>query len=212
MEGEFLQWLDKVLPAHLGTIITICLGGFGLLTALFTGVVKIKNEYEEGISNMILKEENDKKFKSDIKDMINQVKLLKENTEFLSTQYAATQQELTNKVDDIANIVRQTQESTTARDEAIEKRIQAYEDKLDGFKNDINTSKEQLDLLIDSDKESIRSFIVDKYYQVMDTGYINSHLLQVLEERYTQYHREGGNGYITTLMEEMRELPHSPKK
>lgn len=209
MEGEFLHWLDS-FPGHIGTLLAIVIGGIGLLTAMVGGIAKLKKEYELKLTDMVLKEETDKKFKEDIKAMIEQVSLLKQNTEFLSTQYAKTQVELNNKIDQISDILKETQDTSNRRDDALEKQIKLYANNLDDFRKEITEHTEQLALLIDSDRESIKSFIVDKYYQVIEDGYINTHLLQVLEERYDKYLKENGNSYVKGLMEEIRELPHTP--
>nr|DAN30637.1 MAG TPA: hypothetical protein [Caudoviricetes sp.] len=207
MESEFLHWLDS-FPGHIGTMLAVVLGGFALLSAIFTGISKIKHDFEAKIAEVTLQEENDKRFKQDIKNMIKEVSLLKNNTEFLSKQYATTTVEINDKIDAISDILKDTRAISDKRDDAIEKQIKSYDENLELFRKEINENKEQLSLLIDSDKESIRSFIVDKYYQVMEDGFVNTHLLQVLEERYDKYLKEKGNGYVKSLMEEIRELPH----
>lgn len=209
MESEFLHWLDG-FPLHLGTVLSIILGAVGISSAIITGIIKVKHDYETRITEIALQEETERKFKEDIQKMMTEVTLLKENTEFLSTQYATTTRELKDKIDRISNIVTETREVSDNRDNIIEEQLKRYNNNLYEFRQEIQTNKDQLSLLIDSDKQSIRSFIVDKYYQVMNDGYINTHLLEVLEERYEKYLKENGNGYVKALMEEIRDLPHTP--
>lgn len=208
MESEFLRWLDS-FPGHLGTILAVTIGGIGLATALVTSIMKLKKEYEQRIVDMTHKEETDKKFKDDISVMIREVKILKDNTEFMSQQYAETQRELNGKIDNLTEMVDGIKLKDQEQDSVIETRMNTLNTTLSDFRKDINSNKDQLDVLIASDKESIKAFIVGRYYQAKSDGYINSHLMQVIEERYETYKRENGNGYITGIMQELRAFPHT---
>lgn len=208
MESEFLQWLDS-FPGHLGTFLAVIIGGVGLITALVTSIMKLKKEYEQRIVDMTRKEETDRKFKDDISEMIREVKILKDNSEFLSQQYAETQRELNGKIDNLTLMAEETKQKDRDQDTMVENKINELNATLADFRKDINANKDQLDVLISSDKESIKAFIVGSYYQAKSDGYVNSHLMQVLEERYETYKRENGNGYITGIMHELRAFPHS---
>ena len=208
MESEFLQWLDS-FPGHLGTILAVIIGGVGLIIALVTSIMKLKKEYEQRIVDMTRKEETDRKFKDDISEMIREVKILKDNTEFMSQQYAETQRELNGKIDNLTLMAEETKQKDRDQDTMVENKINELNATLADFRKDINANKDQLDVLISSDKESIKAFIVGSYYQAKSDGYVNSHLMQVLEERYETYKRENGNGYISGIMHELRAFPHS---
>lgn len=208
MESEFLQWLDS-FPGHLGTFLAVIIGGVGLITALVTSIMKLKKEYEQRIVDMTRKEETDRKFKDDISEMIREVKILKDNSEFLSQQYAETQRELNGKIDNLTLMAEETKQKDRDQDTMVENKINELNATLADFRKDINANKDQLDVLISSDKESIKAFIVGSYYQAKSDGYVNSHLMQVLEERYDTYKRENGNGYITGIMHELRAFPHT---
>ena len=208
MESEFLRWLDS-FPGHLGTFLAVIIGGVGLITALVTSIMKLKKEYEQRIVDMTRKEETDRKFKDDISEMIREVKILKDNTEFMSQQYAETQRELNGKIDNLTLMAEETKQKDRDQDTMVENKINELNATLADFRKDINANKDQLDVLISSDKESIKAFIVGSYYQAKSDGYVNSHLMQVLEERYETYKRENGNGYITGIMHELRAFPHA---
>ena len=64
-----------------------------------------------------------------------------------------------------------------------------------------------LDLLLESDRDDIKGYIVEKYYEFHAKGSIDGYSLDCLERKYKIYSREGGNTYITNLMNEIRELP-----
>nr|DAW33824.1 MAG TPA: hypothetical protein [Caudoviricetes sp.] len=208
MESEFLQWLDS-FPGHLGTILAVIIGGVGLITALVTSIMKLKKEYEQRIVDMTRKEETDRKFKDDISEMIREVKILKDNTEFMSQQYAETQRELNGKIDNLTVMIEETKQKDKDQDSMIETKMTELNTTMSDFRKDINANKDQLDVLIASDKESIKSFIVSCYYQAKSDGYVNSHLMQIIEERYETYKKENGNSYVGGLMNELRAFPHT---
>lgn len=208
MESEFLQWLDS-FPGHLGTILAVIIGGVGLITALVTSIMKLKKEYEQRIVDMTRKEETDRKFKDDISEMIREVKILKDNTEFMSQQYAETQRELNGKIDNLTVMIEETKQKDKDQDSMIETKMIELNTTMSDFRKDINANKDQLDVLIASDKESIKSFIVSCYYQAKSDGYVNSHLMQIIEERYETYKKENGNSYVGGLMNELRAFPHT---
>lgn len=208
MESEFLQWLDS-FPGHLGTFLAVIIGGVGLITALVTSIMKLKKEYEQRIVDMTRKEETDRKFKDDISEMIREVKILKDNTEFMSQQYAETQRELNGKIDNLTVMIEETKQKDKDQDSMIETKMTELNTTMSDFRKDINANKDQLDVLIASDKESIKSFIVSCYYQAKSDGYVNSHLMQIIEERYETYKKENGNSYVGGLMNELRAFPHT---
>lgn len=208
MESEFLQWLDS-FPGHLGTILAVTIGGVGLITALVTSIMKLKKEYEQRIVDMTRKEETDRKFKDDISEMIREVKILKDNSEFMSQQYAETQRELNGKIDNLTVMMEETKQKDRDQDSMLETKMTELNTTMSDFRKDINANKDQLDVLIASDKESIKSFIVSCYYQAKSDGYVNSHLMQIIEERYETYKRENGNSYASGLMNELRAFPHT---
>lgn len=67
---------------------------------------------------------------------------------------------------------------------------------------------EKLDMLIESDKDDIKSFITkEHHYFVQQKGSIDVFSLDCIERRYKHYTDEGGNSFIKDLMKEIRELP-----
>lgn len=72
----------------------------------------------------------------------------------------------------------------------------------------INALQSGLKCLLDSDKDNIKSWIVEKHHHYCyEVGSIDYYVLETIERRYTHYKQEGGNSYIDTLMEELRVLP-----
>lgn len=81
-------------------------------------------------------------------------------------------------------------------------------------KNQQNTDKilqnlaTKIDMLIDSDKDAIKSFITEKHhYYCYKIGYIDDFSLDCIEKRFKHYSDQGGNSFIENFMKELRELP-----
>ncbi len=49
--------------------------------------------------------------------------------------------------------------------------------------------------------------IKNEYYSCASRGCIPLHSLESVEKMYAEYHNLGGNGTITKLVEDMREMP-----
>lgn len=70
-----------------------------------------------------------------------------------------------------------------------------------------------LKMLVSSDKDAIKSFIVKEHHHFVEIGWIDDFSLDTIEKRYSHYVEEGGNSYVSDLMEDLRKLPNiRPKK
>lgn len=69
----------------------------------------------------------------------------------------------------------------------------------------------KIDMLIDSDKDDIKSYITrEHHYFCYQKGWIDDFSLDCCERRYQHYSDEGGNSFIENFMEELRALPKQP--
>lgn len=73
----------------------------------------------------------------------------------------------------------------------------------------INTDG-KLELLTQSDKDSIKSWIVEKHHYFLKQEWIDDFNMDALEKRFTHYEEEGGNSYVYDLMQDLRKLPNYP--
>ena len=55
----------------------------------------------------------------------------------------------------------------------------------------------------------LRDGIITRYDKYVGRGYILVRELENVETMYSAYHALGGNGTLTRLMEELKELPHA---
>lgn len=81
----------------------------------------------------------------------------------------------------------------------------------DNFKENLKDIIKKVNLLIDSDKDDIKSYITEKHhYFCYEKEWIDDYSLDCIEKRFKHYEEEGGNSFIRELMEELRELPKQP--
>lgn len=70
---------------------------------------------------------------------------------------------------------------------------------------------ERIDMLIESDKEDIKSYITEKHhFFVYGQGWVDDYSLECLERRFAVYQQEHGNSFVEGLMNEIRALPKQP--
>lgn len=105
--------------------------------------------------------------------------------------------------------------------EALERRLQKGSQVMNELKNSQQTTDEilknlsaKIDLLIDSDKDDIKSYITrEHHYFCYKLGYIDDFSLDCIEKRFKHYSDEGGNSFIENFMKDLRALPiQSPKE
>lgn len=71
--------------------------------------------------------------------------------------------------------------------------------------------EDQIKLLIDSDKDDIKSFLTrEHHYFCYQKEWIDDYSLECCEKRYKHYADEGGNSFITGFMNDLRALPKQP--
>lgn len=101
-------------------------------------------------------------------------------------------------------------------EEKIERNVQKIEevsDKQEESKETLNKLINSVDILIQSDKDSIKSYITkEHHYYCYRQKWIDDYTLDCIEKRYGHYKKEGGNSFIEDLMKELRELPKQPPK
>ena len=79
--------------------------------------------------------------------------------------------------------------------------------------NILQDLSKKINLLIDSDKDDIKSFITRQHhYFCYKIGWIDDFSLDCVEKRYQHYADEGGNSFIEGFMDELRALPKQEPK
>lgn len=85
--------------------------------------------------------------------------------------------------------------------------------RLKKLKADADKQREETERENQATKEGLQALlrdgVINRYDKYMARGYILVRELENVESMYNAYHTLGGNGTITQLMKELRELPHS---
>ena len=105
--------------------------------------------------------------------------------------------------------------SKVNKDDSCEKAKQEINQRVDTIYAMTNSQEERmnkmskaLDLLVESDKDNIKSWIVEKHHHFCyEVGAIDYFSLESIERRYDHYQAENGNSYVATLIKELKELP-----
>lgn len=100
----------------------------------------------------------------------------------------------------------------------LKEKIKSYDIKLDTFSQSqeslikcIDSLSDRIDLLVNSDREDIKAFIVrEHHYFCYQKEWIDDYSLECLEKRFKYYNLEGGNSFIESMMNEIRALPKHP--
>ena len=101
-----------------------------------------------------------------------------------------------------------------ALEEEKEARLLRGETRMDNLENDVADLKlfaqrqqELIELLIRSDELDIKSWIKTQHEKWIPRQCIDSQTLELLEQRYAIYTKEGGNSWAEKLVKELRALP-----
>lgn len=87
--------------------------------------------------------------------------------------------------------------------ETLQKTLQQVEE----INEQVHHNREELLILLESDKNRTRSEIVKAYSHFSEVGYIDWKSLDYLQQQYTAYKAEGGNSYVHDLMNRLEHLP-----
>ena len=111
--------------------------------------------------------------------------------------------------DDMKNTV-----ATKERNEQIckiKEDMQTLIDSQEKIFKEIESFKQQLEMIIESDKDDIKSWITEKHhFYCFEKKWIDDYSMDCIEKRYGHYKDEGGNSFIEELINELRSLPKIP--
>ena len=84
-----------------------------------------------------------------------------------------------------------------------------YNGAIEELKEQLEKQQKTLDMLVASDRDDIKSWLVQQYHYFMNLGSIDDFSKDIIEKRATHYFTEGGNSYIENLLKQIRKLPPS---
>jgi methyl-accepting chemotaxis protein len=202
MEGTFIEFLNSILPGlGVGLSVIVVLGGF-----ILKGYKTLKKQIADHDAEILKKAEEgrvDSEFKDEMLELAANIKNIK-------TDFSSSIDNLNQQMEVLSKTVSEIKESSDESDATLVEKMNQYEIRQEEINSKIDAVHESMNLLIESDKESIRSFITLQYYECQEKGYIEVYVLQALEDRYEKYLIENGDSFIANLVKEMRKLPHVP--
>lgn len=111
--------------------------------------------------------------------------------------------EIAEKLEEISQFIDEYKEGR-------KKSAQQLEDIRKEYRDMFTKQQQTLDTLIASDIEDIKSDIVKQYHIFTEKQWIDDFSMDALEKRYARYEEEGGNSYVHTLIDKLRQLPNQP--
>lgn len=98
--------------------------------------------------------------------------------------------------------------------EEFKKELVEFKKSLEELRENQTKNQEILNVLIQSDVEDIRSWIVREhhYYRDNPEAMIDDFQMDCIEKRFACYEKEGGNSYIHDLVYELREIHNHRNK
>lgn len=80
----------------------------------------------------------------------------------------------------------------------------------DEYNSHFEEQGKSLTILLESDRDDIKGYIVEKHHHFTQQGWIDDFSMDVLTRRFKHYKDEGGNSYAERLMKELDQLPKQP--
>lgn len=211
MEDNFITWLDSLGSHPFGSWLAIIMGACAVIGSIFYTLRKAKKSYDTNVQDNLIREQQDSQFHESMNELSVSVKELRTELSSMDERHNNQIQELTDKLKNVLDNIEADKTKNHERDVAFETQIKSYEAAISNISTKMTLMEQNTTLLIESDKESIKSFIVEKYEQAMKNGFIEPHVLETVELRYEKYLQENGNSFVRQLMEKLRNLPPDKK-
>lgn len=81
----------------------------------------------------------------------------------------------------------------------------------DNIFNQLKDLQKSIDLLISSDKDSIKAYITrEHHYFCYQKKWVDDYSLDCLQRRFEHYKKEKGNSFVEELMNDIKDLPRIP--
>ena len=184
MDPTIIDWLNHY-NVKVGSIVIV----IGIILLIISTIYKGRQQYDKLLEVMvqrrIKKEEEDKEEEEQIVHIITTLNKLSDDIEKLSV-----------RIDDINKRLGNTEDFISNTDKMI-----------NYIQRELDLQKRNTELLIDSDKENIKSLLLSHYYRWTKVGKIDLYTLNTLEEKFKKYKKENGNTFVEDLMKQMRSLP-----
>lgn len=193
MDKYFLEFI-KDYPVLFYIILVI--GGALVISQLVTLGAKFVKWIMGKAQGKVEEELDEKELHENVTNLITKVDDIQTSVEEINEQNKQLQQ----SIDEVAA-------KSDEEDNKIREQIAEYTTVIEAFDAKLEETNKMTVLLLESDKEAIKTMITETYYNSMDKGYIEVYKLDAMERLYDKYLKENGNTFVKTLMGKLRELP-----
>lgn len=198
MESTVINWLNTVAPG-LGVALAIIVVGGGFIIAFNKSARDFFKKHDRKVRKEQRDSIDDAEFKQQMLELMSGVKEIQTNMIAID-----------KKVDGLSETIKTVEKTSKESDNELRKRLDSTEEQFCSLHEKQDIISGNVQLLIESDKESNRSFITLEYYKAIEKGYIEVYTMQAIEYRYEKYLQEHGDSFINGLIKELRELKHEP--
>lgn len=185
MESVIIDWLNGY-SIRIGTIVIVIATFIILFSIIYRGRKKYDLFLNELVKKRIKKEKEENESKKNIEEMTAKINSISDSISKLSDSVNKLSEKITES--DIS--------------------VKQMEKNIDMIQDEIKKNTVNIDVLLDSDRENIRSDILRQYYRCVEKQQIDLYTLNVLEYKFKKYKEvEHGNSFVKRMMDELRSLP-----
>ena len=211
-EKDFINFLNSLVGGlNIGTLLMISVGGVSFIYGVITLIKKIRNGYLTFIKAKVNETEELNKKNVLLNDMSRKLTDLNVKVNEMESTQSEQHDQVNQKLNEIWENVMKNKDESDASDKTLEAQNNFLNKRIDDLSSSIDSIDRKTNLLINSDTENIKSFIIDKYYDALRDGYVPVRVLESLENRYEKYLQENGEikfTYVAALMDKLRMMPN----
>lgn len=209
MESTVINWLNSVIPG-LGIFLAVVVLSTGFTVGLFKSIKQWVSKHDTKIKKREANRVADEKFKEQMIGLVEDVKRVNESIKKMDEEQKIHNEIVDENLEKFSQAIQKEGVDSRRGDHSLSLRMEAYERQNEKICKKLDNMTDSMNLIIDSDKEGIKSFITTEYYKAIEKGHVEIFTLESLESRYATYLRENGDTFVEGLMNELRSMKKSP--
>ena len=209
--NKFYEFLDNI---GFGTGILIVIGLGTLAITVYKMYKQFKADSIQRATDQLKAIEAGENLKKSMDDISKSISELNSKISEVDSKVEAFDRKYIDNINKIQNdmsIISETLENNTQEsmnaDAVLDNKLNEYNRNIEKVSGSLSKLEAQTNRLIESDRENIKAYIANVHKASTNDGYIDFHILSIVETQYATYLEENGNTFIEKLMCEIRELP-----
>lgn len=216
MDPRLIAALDGVgLGTGVAIIIAVVVFGYGL----YKVYKKFSEDIAQRAQNQVIAEEASENLKKSIDSITSSLVELDSKITSVNSKVTDFDEKYTESIEDIKDEITAITEKLESSkmesnnaDAVLENKLTEYNKNIEKLSGALTNLEAQTNRLVESDRDSIKAYIVGVHKSATNEGYIDLHTLSIVESQYITYLSENGNSFVEKLMTEIRDLPEEPPK